>query len=322
MSEALNLATQSLAVREEGAFFDMPANEYFSSPGVSNSMLKHLGGTEDDPGSPAHFVEQFKHRDEQTRPMLLGSLAHAKILEPNKPFPRIVIQPEEYPAPANCSAVKQKKVGVGDLIPWHGGAGYCKRWVADELAKGNTVLTRSEHDALEGMALSVANHPTARRALAAGSSEVSLFKRFYRRGEILRKARVDFASQGNALIDIKTCMDARKDSFSRTIWMMRYYVQAAYYLDLWNDLVDAGFIPEYQRKATFVFVAVEKFPPYAVSVFDVSSNALHAGREEYQRNLQLLMNCIALDYWPAYSTDTQEIDLPKRAYATTAAGVF
>ena len=94
---------------------------------------------------------------------------------------------------------------------------------------------------------------------------------------LLCKARLDWVPDGPAMVDIKTTLDARKDAFSKALHQRRYFVQAAYYLDLWNALM-----PDHQ-KTNFVFVTVEKFAPYAVSILDVAPKALAAGRRGISR---------------------------------------
>lgn len=295
----------------EGVFFDLPDKVYRSAPGISNSMLKHVASDGEDPGSPAHFQVYLKDPTRLTRPLLLGRLAHAAILRPDDPLETIVIQPTERHATEEDSAVKQKKVGVGDMIPWHNGSRYCQRWNAAQEEMGKIVVTEKEYDTLQGVVKSIAAHPTAAAALRNGHSEVSVFKQYWRDNRmILRKARMDFVSAGNAAIDIKTTTDARRDSFAEALYKLRYYVQASYYLSIWNDAHE----DETDHKTCFVFIAVEKKPPYAVSVFEVGPKALEAGRQEWQRNLNVLMTCEETDYWPAYRDEIQGLDLPEWAY--------
>src|SRR5262249_12038745 len=139
-----------------------------------------------------------------------------------------------------------------------------------------------------------------------GKSEVSVFKQFHLGRSVMRRARIDFVNAGNALVDIKTTEDARLESFSRTILNLRYHVQAAYYLDIWNDSLAIGQTP----KESFVFIAAEKPPPCAVGVYDLAREAINAGRREYIRLLQLYMECEEQNEWPAYNPDVQEITLP------------
>jgi len=301
----------------EGVFYDLPDPVYRQAPGVSNSMRKHVCANGNDPGSPAHYQVYLKDPSRLTKPMLMGRLVHGAILQPDEPLPAIAIQPTERAAVAGDSAVKQKKVGVGEMIPWHNGSKVCKEWNAAQELAGNSILTQGEYDNLCGIVKSIAAHPAASAALKSGHAEVSLFKRLWRNIEdrqrvILRKARLDWVTPGNAIVDIKTTTDARRDQFGDTMYKLQYYVQAAYYLDIWNDLHPA------QPKEVFVFIAVEKKPPYAVNVLEVHQNAIAAGREQYMRDLNILMTCEETESWPAYGEDISGVDLPQYAYRKEA----
>ena len=262
----------------EGIVHGLDSGVYHAAKGVSNSMLKRLGR------SPAHLKAYLEQREEQTPAMLFGQVVHQLLLEPEKPW-FWAVRPAGLDG--RSKEGREWKARLGD----------------------KPVLEHEQWLNVEGVVASVRSHPTARHALSAGRSEVSVFKRFTYGRSVLRKARIDFANNGSALIDIKTTDDARPEAFARTIYNMRYHVQAAYYLDIWNDSLPLGETP----KDSFVFIAVEKEPPYAVSVFDLARQAINAGRGEYIRLLQLYMECEAQGEWPAYNPDVQEINLPPYA---------
>ncbi len=262
----------------EGIYLDLPAEQYHKAPGVSNSMLKRLDR------SPAHLQAYLEQPQEQTPAMLFGSVAHQLLLEPERPWSWAVRPPG---LDGRSKEGKEWKAKVGD----------------------RPVLDHEEWLNVEGAVASVRSHPTARLALGTGRSEVSVFRKFTLGDTVLRRARIDFVNDGDALVDIKTTEDARPEAFARTIFNMRYHVQAAYYLDIWNDSLPEGQCP----KSSFVFIAVEKTAPFAVAVYDLSREAINAGRQEYIRLLQLYMECERTGIWPAYNPNIQEITLP--AYA-------
>lgn len=294
----------------EGTFYTVPDADYRKAPGVSNSMLKHIAPNGENPGSPAHFKRALSEPSPDTDAMFFGRMVHSRILTPDCALPQVELIPETYPAPENCDAVKKKKCQPGDPLPWHGASKFCKDWLAEREAKGIRPVTKQEMDNMDGVVNAVTKHPVAMMALKEGRPEVSLFKRHWITEDrsILCKARLDWVPKAPTLVDIKTCMDARKDAFSKEMWKRRYYVQFAYYLDLWNALN-----PQ-EPKEHFAVIAVEKFAPFAVSIFNVDPKALQAGRGEYRDNLALLSTCMELDDWPAYSPDPQTIDLPAYAY--------
>ena len=276
----------------EGVFFDMPDPDYRKSPGVSNSMLKNIAEDGDEPGSPAHFLASFLDPKTDTDAMFFGRMVHSQISTPGEPLPGVVATPETY--------TNEK----GEVKPWFGGAKVCKAWIEKQESSGLRPMKRFEIENMQGVVNAVLSNPTAQVAFQKGKGEVSLFKRYNRAGGVvLRKARLDWVPPGPALVDIKTCQDARKIEFDSVIWKRRYYVQAAYYLDLWNELN-----PD-DQKTNFVFIAVEKFAPYGVKIFDLDERDLADGRREYQRNLALVMECMKTGEWPGYSPDIEQIKM-------------
>jgi exodeoxyribonuclease VIII len=132
-------------------------------------------------------------------------------------------------------------------------------------------------------------------------TEVSLFAN----GEdgVLRKARIDALPEGgNVIVDIKSCQSADPDLMAKSVASYRYDVQAAYYLDLCQLLgLD---------KTEFLFVCVEKQPPYAVAVYALDQQAIEWGRKQYQRDLAAVKHCMAEDHWPSFTTDITTLGLP------------
>jgi len=63
-------------------------------------------------------------------------------------------------------------------------------------------------------------------------------------------------------------------------------------------------------------MAVEKSPPYNVSLYVLDGDSVHAGRAAYQANLRTFAECQKSQIWPGYCDDTSDpyaprvIDLP------------
>jgi len=63
-------------------------------------------------------------------------------------------------------------------------------------------------------------------------------------------------------------------------------------------------------KTEFLFVCVEKQPPYAVAVYALDQDAIEWGRKQYQRDLAAVRNCMSEDHWPSFTTDITTLGLP------------
>ncbi|TXH52719.1 MAG: hypothetical protein E6Q97_14980 [Desulfurellales bacterium] len=287
----------SFTPNTEGTFRGLPFSQYLAAPGVSQSMLKHM-----DP--PARLPAYLAEKREPTEEMILGTLAHSAILEPEKPLPGIVVPPETYPAPSDCTAVKQKKAQPGDPLAWHWSATYCKRWYAEAVEAGLIVLTEERMETLRGVIRSVSLHDKAAELFSTGQTEVSVFSAFVGRDwSVLRKCRIDHVPTGNVLGDIKTVPDADPETFQRRLHDDGWACQAAHYLDLWNDQN-----PDDWRDG-FVYVLVEKKAPYLVATYNVGARTLDAARVENERRIRLYHECQTRNHWPGFSASWVTVDM-------------
>ena len=250
----------------------LPEAQYRASEGISKSILDWIAP----PRTPAHYKAKVSGliKDEQTPAMRLGQMIHRAILEWDSLD--YVVKPEGM-----NFATKEGK-----------------EWKA---AQTNAIITADEYQTILGMRDSVNAHPAVKRVLANARTEVSLFAH----GEdgVLRKARIDaLPESGNVIVDIKSCQSADPDLMAKSVVAYRYDVQAAYYLDICRLLgID---------KSEFLFVCVEKLPPYAVAVYALDQDAIAWGRMQYQRDLALIKHCEAEDHWPSFTQDITTLALP------------
>jgi hypothetical protein len=250
----------------------LPEKQYREAEGISKSLLDWIAP----PRTPAHFKAKLDGLipDEQTPAMRLGSMIHRAILEWDTLD--YVVKPDGM-----NFATKEGK-----------------EWKA---AQDKPIITQDEADTITGMRESVWSHPAVKRVLANAKTECSLFAN----GEdgVLRKARIDALPEGgNVIVDIKSCQSADADMMAKSVVSYRYDVQAAYYLDLCALLgLD---------KSEFLFVCVEKQPPYAVAVYALDQQAIEWGRKQYQRDLAAVKHCMAEDHWPSFTQDITTLALP------------
>jgi exodeoxyribonuclease VIII len=252
----------------------LPEKQYREAEGISKSALDYIAP----PRTPAHFKAYIDGllRVETTPAMRLGQMVHRAILEPETVTGAWVVKP----AGMNFATKEGKE------------------WKA---AQDKPIITQDEADTITGMRESVWAHPAVKRVLANAKTECSLFAS----GEdgVLRKARIDALPEGgNVIVDIKSCQSADPDMMAKSVASYRYDVQAAYYLDLCQLLgLD---------KTEFLFVCVEKTPPYAVAVYALDQQAIEWGRKQYQSDLAAVKHCIAEDHWPSFTTDITTLGLP------------
>ena len=256
--------------------------EYHRHAAVSASHLKEIER------SPQHYYARFvdpnRIEPTPTPAMQLGTAVHAQILELNR-FDEIV-------AVAPDGIDRRTKAGK-------------ESWAAFESeAKGKVVINRDDAAIVSAMGRAVFSHPAAAMLLAfKGKAETSWFWTDEKTG-LECKCRPDWLlDDGSVIVDLKTTEDASPRGFQRSVAQYAYHQQAAWYL---HGLEQAsGICP-----AQFVFVAVEKKPPYAVGVYAADAEMIKAGWEAAERNLERIAECRAANHWPGYGEDIQPISLP------------
>jgi exodeoxyribonuclease VIII len=77
----------------------------------------------------------------------------------------------------------------------------------------------------------------------------------------------------------------------------RYHVQAAFY--------SQGINAE-----QFLFIAVEKKPPYCVAVYVTPPELIERGLTEAAEDLRLIATCRAENRWPGYGDEIQSLAVP------------
>lgn len=255
---------------------ELPADDYHASEGISNSGLKLLGRK-----TPAHYYAQYL--DPQAPPrtsskaQMMGTAIHAAALEPER-------FDEHYV--------------VGEFS-----ARNAKGYKAFAEAETRSILLRHEYDTVLAMRRSLWAHPIARNLLGdAGEFELSAYAHDPDTG-VLRKIRVDLATRGGWLIDLKKTTDASPEKAAKDCYNYGYYHQAAYYVDTWA--LAAG-----ERPQGFAFIFVEDSYPHECAVYVLDPDDEQRGRDEYRRNLETYAHCMASNHWPGYPPRAQTLGLP------------
>ncbi len=63
----------------------------------------------------------------------------------------------------------------------------------------------------------------------------------------------------------------------------------------------------------FIFIAVEKEPPYAVAVYEATKDMLQTAQKQIAPVLDVYAQCLKADVWPGYKDELQQIQLPRWA---------
>jgi len=261
-----------------GLVYDLPAEDYHQPAlGVASKS-----GLDKIARSPAHYRAWLEGPHETTPAMEFGSLFHAYTLETAKTLAEVVVAKSF----GDCR-VKANKAARDEFLAEHA---------------GKRIIDPETWDTCRRMGDAVHKHPIAARLLAQGKSEVSIY--WQDEDGLDCKARIDhWIDSMRISVDLKTTTDASPEAFARSCHAFRYHVQDSFYRD--GLAAAAGC----QVKA-FLFVAVEKEPPYAVAVYELDSMSKDRGRDLYRANLATLKHCLETDDWPAFGQRIVPLTLP------------
>lgn len=261
---------------KSGLYKEIPFQDYLSWPGVSKHDLDLVAK------SPAHFLAQEGTPLPVTPAMRFGTACHTAILEPNRLMEDVAVLP---------SCDRRTKAGKELAAAF------------EAESSGKTVISQEEMRHINEMSMSVLLHPVAGPLITnATHIEASATWEDVVTGERCR-CRPD-AIHPDLVVDLKTTIDASRWAFASSMHKYRYHVQAAYYL---SGLKTLGVIDE---TATFVFLVVEKKPPYGVALYAVQQEDLRRGELQYERDLMRYAQCKKENHWPGYSESIGYIDLP------------
>ncbi len=245
--------------------------------------------------SPAHYYAKYldpnRVWEEQTPALLFGSAAHMAVFEPEL-FPQKFVIAPKFNLRTNA--------GKEQLAEF------------EQNNRGKSVISNDIYDTVMQVKKAIYAHPAASVLLSAGIAEQRIdWQReiLTEDGEIVEvalKAKPDWLSHNEFIVDLKTTEDASPEGFAKSVWNYRYHVQAPFYMDAYEH--------QYGKPARgFLFIAVEKKPPYAVALYFAPPDMCDKGRTTYERDLRKYQRCLEMGEWPAYGTDIMELKLPNWA---------
>jgi hypothetical protein len=263
---------------QPGIYPNLSDDEYHSSSGVSNSGLVVIADK-----TPAHYQARLLEPRVETPALTFGKRLHRCVLEPARFASEFAVMPR-FDMRTNIGKASRAE------------------WEAENA--GRTGIEQDDMDVFHRIRDSAHRHPSVRFLLSSGISEQSKYAIDPVTGALV-KCRIDHENNesGKILADLKSTGDASEDAFKGSAFKYRYHQQAAFYLDV--DEWCTG-----KRADAFVFIAVEKVPPYAVKVFEASPSFISRGREAYRGALDLYAECLAANNWPAYDETVAQLDIP------------
>ncbi len=290
--------TQPL-ITEPGAYTHIDAEDYHGNanllPGPS---LSSTGAKTILRQSPYHFwfnspLNPAPVEDASIPALNIGKAAHDKILLGERWPDHYHVTPEGF----SRSATKKFAAEVA-------------AYEAAEEA-GLTILRWQDMQVVEHVVARLQSNALAMKVLTNGVPEVTIAWKDEATGVWLR-ARPDFlpnafVTGGKLLIlpDLKFMAptNCSPDGFSRAVSNFGYHQSLAFYAD--------GIKAVYGRAPTnYLLIAVEKDPPWSVSLYEVPAEDIERGRFQNRQAINKFAECLRLDRWPSYADEPVQVGLP------------
>lgn len=273
----------------EGLYFNIPEPIYRKAKGYSQSQLKEAEY------SMAHFHAAITSPPRKpTNDKVIGTLLHALVLQGKELFVVVPENAPNKPTKIQLSAANPSPETL-DAIQWW------RRFRAEN--EGREFVSYKTAGNIRSMRDSIMTHPEAKEIIGRASGfEVAAFRKHHT-GLLLKGLADCLTTDDNDLTvvpDVKTCQvgGASPYAFSKAIADWGYHRQAAFY----KQLFEASY---------FLFIAVEKEPPYACACYLADHDIIVAGYRENERDLARIAECEKTGIWPGYSTAIQNISLPE-----------
>mgnify|MGYP003637305327 FL=1 len=279
---------------EAGWFKDIPNEVYHRSNGTSSSQIKKMIEK-----TGAHLQHDRKHPKPPTPAMALGTAVHSLVLEPDMFDTDIVVAPDFN---------KRTKDGRADFE------------LFQEENKNRTIISPEQNLKAKAMAARVHEHPIASilvQDLIVESSVFQWYKSYdpddQTEYKTMLKVRPDGISKNMPiLIDLKSTADGSYSGFIKSIQNFYYHLSAAMYLELCNQCQPLLDEVKHFAFTKFVFVCVENFAPYEVSVYEMSQEYREIGALLFRQGIYNLHKS-KLNNWDGYPEEVRVIEPPSWA---------
>lgn len=225
---------------------------------------------------PARYRHELDHPDREPRAAFdLGHAVHTKVLGVGAPFVAIDVEARRGKA-------------------WTEPADAAR-------AEGKVPLLRKDADAVAAMAEAVLSGKARPLFEGEGANEQTIR---WDEDDVACRGRLDRLTP-HGIVDLKTTLDASPQGFVRAAVNYRYDLQRAAYVR-GMEVTTGDTLP-------FIFVAVEKTPPYPVGLYVLPPDGIERGEQSYTTALDTYRRCRDTGVWPDYPDDITELTWPRWA---------
>jgi exodeoxyribonuclease VIII len=225
---------------------------------------------------PAYFKWCEDNPQEPSEDMVLGSAFHKIVLEPETFDDEFAVMPDV-----------DGRTTQGKLL---------KKQFKE--TKGNRqVITQDQYDTICGMRDSIMSNPYARK-LINGNIEQSM----YWTDELTNvecKCRPDVwrkVADRVVITDLKSAKSVMPNDFMRDCVKYHYDLQTAMYRDGASKVLG---VPK--DNIDFVFIAVEKKPPYLLNIMQADTYVIQKGEADFREYIGTYKECLETQNWYSFN---------------------
>ena len=244
----------------------MTEKEYRQHPAISRSELFKISE------SPEKFKYYREHPEEPTHALVFGQLFHAMALTPETVWEQFAVMP---------NVDRRTKAGKEAFAEF------------EAQAEGKTIVSVDMVEQATAMCEALSKNAFVKKLLK-GEKEKPFFWVDEMTGEEC-KCRTDVLTEvGENLIivDLKSTDNAETEAFMRSAIKYGYDFQSAMYSK--GVEVNTG------KKPIFVFIAIEKKPPYAINILQADELLIRRGYDLFRELIGIYHECKTTDNWWGY----------------------
>jgi exodeoxyribonuclease VIII len=240
--------------------------EYRSAPAISRSQLWKIND------SPEKFKYEIENPSAPTESLLFGQVFHKMVLEPDTFGDEFAVAPK---------VDRRTKAGKAEYDEFLGSSG------------DKTVISDEMFTVAQSMAEKLKASPYVQKLLS-GEHEKPFFWTDELTGEPCKcrtDALVDINGQ-SYIVDLKTAADASTDAFMRHAVKYGYHLQAAMYSEGVKSVTG--------KECGFVFIVIEKDPPYSVNILQADAVFVKHGYDVFRELIGIYHDCKQTGNWYGY----------------------
>lgn len=234
-----------------------------------------------------------KDEDEGTSSTEFGQVVDCIVLSPKSFFQRIAITPETYTNKKGEQSAWRNDKRIAEVADWL------------DANEGKLIIKADVNGEAHAAAKRLESDTKIKALLDCSDTQVLVTAEYLdpvTKLVVPVKALLDLvprpgSSFQKCLADLKTARNASLGAWGRVCFDEQYYVQAAFYTDLYEAATG-------EERTDWLHVIVENVHPYEPARRIMESSFVQLGRDQYRMALARYCRCLAAGYWPGYDEET------------------